>query len=352
MKVTLYLFFVLLLFPLIPVNAQHDEPFEFTWTIIDYYSSNFAPVSQLEQEQAVERSLERWTENLNINLVFVKNAAKSEVYCWATFERINRIGAGGGLAGKYCQFTIGSNQLLYVGQKPDSTFIFRNLEAIASHESGHGMGLGHYNVGSCIMFTNYGDGLKSPCDAELRDLKLIWANVENPPPNPILDGSMKSISAPTQVIQGDIVPISYTIENLGNIDYNHITWFFDKTDLSVIKAGVFQNLTPNETRSGVVLWDTSTASLGTHEIQGHWLKLLGDVNATNNVKKIFITVTEDIIPPPPPTPDPVDYSVNLAETLAISDNILVTLIKGDEPPPTFEELVEWVRELRKLHGIE
>jgi len=197
------------LIPIIPVDAQHEEPFEFTWTIITYYSNSFAPVSQLEQEQAIERRLQVWADNLNMNLVFIKNAAKSEVYCWATFERLNRIGGGGGIPGEWCQFTIGSNQFLYVGERPDSTFLHRNLEAIAGHESGHGFGLGHENVGSCIMFSNYGDGLKSPCDRELSDLKLIWANIENPPPHPIVDGSMKSLSAPTQVVQGDIISNLY-----------------------------------------------------------------------------------------------------------------------------------------------
>ncbi len=357
------LFFVLLLFPLIPVNAQHDEPFEFTWTIINYYSSNFAPISQLEQEQAVERSLQIWADHLNMNLVFVKNAAKSEVYCWVTFERIPNIGHGGGIPGKYCQFTIGSNQLLYIGERPDSTFIHRNLEAIAAHEGGHGFGLGHYNVGNCIMFTNYGDGLGPPCPQEISDLKLIWANVENPPPHPIVDGSMKSLSAPTQVIQGDIVPIAFTLENLGNIEYNNIIWFFDKTDLSVIQSGPFHELSASQTESGIVLWNTSTASLGTHEIQGHWLSINGDINTSNNFKTIFITVVDSIPPPPEPepepipepepTPIPIDHTVNFIESIGITDVITANLIIGEEPTPEPEPLTleERIVRLEAFHGI-
>jgi len=334
-----------LLIPIIPVDAQHDEPFEFTWTIITYYESNFAPVSHLEQEQAIERRLQVWADQLNMNLVFVPNAAKSEVYCWATFERINHIGRGGGLPGKWCEFTIGSNQLLYVGERPQSTIIHRNLEAIAGHESGHGMGLNHYSVGSCIMFSNYGDGVKNnPCDRELSDLRLIWANIENIP-NPIIDGSMKSLSSPSQAIVGDIVSIDFTIENLGNTDYNNIIWFFDKTDLKVIQSGPFHDLTPSEIRGGTVLWNTSTASPGTHEIKGHWLSINGDINTANNFKTIFITLTDDIIPPEPDPLPSIDYTISFTESVSMTDSILVNLILGPEPLT----LEERVARLESLH---
>jgi len=342
--------------------GQHAEPFEFTWTIINYYSSGIAPVSQLVQEQAIERRMQVWADELNMNLVFVKNAAKSDVYCWVTFESIPRIGAGGGDPGEWCQFTIGNNQRLYVGERPQSTYIYRNLEAIAGHESGHAFGLTHKSVGSCIMFSNYGDGLSNtPCAAELQELLLAWADVENPPANTIVDGIMKSFVGPSQVVKEDIVPIDFTIENIGNISINRIVWFFDKTDLFVIKSGPFFNLGPNESASGTIFWDTSTASLGTHEIQAHWFVAIGDINSNNNVKTIFITVTEDVIPPPPPPPEPEDpvfqtcvlpnlcsgpgpweYFINYEETVSTADFIEVTHIIGpiDQSPRIIELEIE------------
>jgi len=55
--------------------------------------------------------------------------------------------------------------------------------------------------------------------------------------------------------------------------------------------------------SGTVLWDTSTASLGTHEIQGHWLSNGDDVDVSNNKKTISIIVIEEAVLPPPPEPE-------------------------------------------------
>ena len=197
---------------------------------------------------------------------------------------------------------IGSNQHLYVGEKPDSTYVHRSLLAIAAHEGGHGLGLTHKNVGNCTMFTNYGDGI-SQCDVEVTELQTLWKDAVNPPDNPLLDGSMKSLSAPTWVVQGDTISIDFTLENIGNIDYNSIIWFFDKTDNTVIQSGPFYELAPNETVSGTVLWDTSTASLGTHEVKGHWLSNNDDVDVSNNVKTISIIVIEETAIPPPPVPE-------------------------------------------------
>jgi len=467
LKVMLFLFpMLLLLVPLVPVEASHAEPFQATYTISEYYSFNL--IDKATQEAAVHNAVTAWTEHLNAEAVFVPNAEKKDVFCWVEFTQLSEIGAGGGRPGFFCQAQVGSNQRLYVGEKPPfDRFIWRNAEVILQHEIGHGFGLGHYGNAGCQMFASYGGSPNRHCDQELDRLKMLWANVEPWPPVIIYDGAMKSFSAPSTVVKGDKVVLDFTIENVGTFFYYNVVWFYDWTDNKVIQSGPFHELGAGETFSSTVIWDTSLVSTGEHKIRGCWIATnnsanpeFNDVDWSNNCIDIFIDVTDTTLPPPPepvpepipeppqfttsvldsvialsqtsifiewhnqitpdggfdifiddfdtntqwrttnlfqtvtglqpdteycikiqnryitpirtfpesnelctitdpipppsppPQPDPVDYFESFIETVTISDSIQVTHIKGEKPLPTFEELVEWVRELRNLHGIE
>jgi len=279
-----------------PIILEEElEPYRITWTIKNYYSNTFAPISQAEQEATVQQAFEHWTQHINAEVIFVKNADPKDVFCTVDFKPLRHIGGGGGDGpNTWCVVDIGSNQHLYVGEKPESTYVHRSLLAIAAHEGGHGLGLTHKNVGSCMMFTNYGDGI-SQCDVEVAELQTLWKDAVNPPDSPLLDGSMKEFFAEqTYVRFGDTARLHFTIENIGNLDYNSIVWFFDKTDNIVIRSGPFYRLDPGETAIGFVDWDTgmigTEASIGVHEIQGHWLADTNDVNKANNFITIFVTV--------------------------------------------------------------
>jgi len=124
----------------------------------------------------VQQAFEHWTQHIDAEAIFVKNVDPNNVFCTVNISSNRNIGTGGGNGpNTWCVVNIGSNQRLYVGEKPDSTFIYRSLLAIAAHEGGHGLGLGHQNIGNCMMFTNYGDGFRQ-CDTEIKELQDLWGH--------------------------------------------------------------------------------------------------------------------------------------------------------------------------------
>ncbi len=367
---------IIILGNILPIDAQHAEPFQVTYTITEYLSFTFH--SKAIQEAAVHNAVTAWAEHLNADVIFIPNAEKKDVFCWIAFTRLSELGAGGGRPGFTCQAEVSKNASQWYFSnhevKPDGgTHIIRDAEVTLQHELGHGFGLGHYGLGSCQMFASYGGSPDRHCDAELDRLQLLWQDVEPWPDVRTYDTSMKSFSAPSTVVKGDQVVLNWTIENVGTWFTNNIVWFIDWKDIKVIQSGPFYELSPGETFSGTVIWDTSLVSLGEHKVRGCWLgnnfsdpehQHMNDIDSTNDCIDIFITVTDIAQPPPEPEPEPTPvcippevlineicmdpepipepepepiprhYTENFSESLGISDSIDVIHIVGEIPDPT------------------
>jgi subtilisin len=110
---------------------------------------------------------------------------------------------------------------------------------------------------------------------------------------PLTDIAVTAVSAPTSVVQGDVVDVSVTVENVGNQDVTSdvTVTLSDNTDSVTIGTKTIAGLTAGASATVTYSWDTSGASLGDHTlIASHDF---ADEDASNDSSSTVVTVGQD-----------------------------------------------------------
>ncbi len=109
----------------------------------------------------------------------------------------------------------------------------------------------------------------------------------------VTDIAITAVDAPTSVVQGAVVDVSVTVENVGNQDVTtdiNVT-LTDNTDGVTIGTQTISGGLPAGASTTLTFsWDTSSASLGDHTLTAS--HDFADGDATNDSKSTTVTVTE------------------------------------------------------------
>jgi len=211
------------------------------------------------------------------------------------------------------------------------------MKIILAHEIGHCLGLNHFggiNAFDCMMAPNL-QPILTQCNAEINALKNLWGNAVCTIPVcmedevSVTDGVMVSLIPSKIPIQGDILTLTYTIQNVGNTQISKPVWIRDFTDNRQLYFSSPGILFPGETKSIGFTWNTTNSIIGEHFIRAWYVPVRVDEITPNDNLVNFIIEVFDGTPPPPP--DPIDYMEALSDTLFLSDGVNVTHVIGPEP---------------------
>jgi len=311
------------------MGVQALEPWLFKYTINWFGSGGTGGFTKPNFEDAVERAFLFWIDdaNLNVELEYVPDFFPFDpffIYGDVVADDFCGLGlgcGGGGGPNTWCEVVNRSGT--YIGaieDPPDDNRVHYNLDTILAHEAGHCMGLGHFSglgadkVG-CMMAPNYRTS-PSHCTAEIVVVQEIWADplVCTIAPclreeTPFKDGAVIDafFIPPAPIVQGSSVQIAFTLANLGNVQISTPVVVSNIKDGGTIFPIRFAFLLPGETKFfDYIVWDSSNAQLGTHEIWVSWS--IGDDDTSNTRIKLFPEIIANPIPPPPdpipPPPDP------------------------------------------------
>jgi len=111
-----------------------------------------------------------------------------------------------------------------------------------------------------------------------------------PPPTPLTDIAVTSVSAPSSVTQGSTVDVAVTVRNAGNQDvagsFNVILQ--DLTDNVTIGSQAVAGLAAGATTTRTFPWNTTGRSIGTHALRGR--HDFADQNSTNDTQTTNVTI--------------------------------------------------------------
>jgi len=115
--------------------------------------------------------------------------------------------------------------------------------------------------------------------------------------SPVTDVAVTGVSA-ASVMQGEVSPVSVTIENVGNQDVTtpFAVTVTDATDGVTVGSASVTSLSVGATTTVTIDWNTTGSSLGTHTLTA--THNLGDENATNDQASTIATVNDPNGPPP------------------------------------------------------
>lgn len=121
---------------------------------------------------------------------------------------------------------------------------------------------------------------------------------EAPPPVPLTDIAVTSVSVPAQVTQGTTATVSVTVRNVGNQDVSSgfDVSVGDATDNVSLGSQAVAGLAVGASATRSFSWNTSTASLGSHTLTGS--QSFGDGNSANDA----LSATSNVNAPAPPVP--------------------------------------------------
>ncbi|HEU5184594.1 MAG TPA: CARDB domain-containing protein [Gemmatimonadaceae bacterium] len=111
-----------------------------------------------------------------------------------------------------------------------------------------------------------------------------------PPPTPLVDIAVASVTAPTSVTQGATASVVVTVRNVGTADVASpfdVT-LDDVTDGLRMGTQAVPGLAPGASASLTFSWNTSGASIGAHTLSA--AHAFADENATNNERSTTTTV--------------------------------------------------------------
>jgi len=150
----------------------------------------------------------------------------------------------------------------------------------------------------------------------------VTVNPSTPPPTDIHDMRTDAFSVtPLVVEQGDIINLQATVTNLGNVDESDAKINYrDTTDAVTLFSQKFAINAGDTLVGDVKQWDTSGASIGTHEIKAKAKVTNGFVDDDPSNDNILVTVT---INPSLPGNQPPIADAGLPQTVTEGD--LVTL---------------------------
>ena len=112
----------------------------------------------------------------------------------------------------------------------------------------------------------------------------------SPPPTPVTDIAITSVSAPTAVTQGATVNVVVTVRNVGNqpVSSSFDVTLQDATDNATIGTQPVASLAAGVSTTRTFSWNTSASSIGSHTLTAS--HVFPDDNAANNQSSTAVTV--------------------------------------------------------------
>lgn len=112
----------------------------------------------------------------------------------------------------------------------------------------------------------------------------------SPPPTPVTDLAITSVSAPGSTTEGSTVDVVVTVRNVGteNVMSDFNVSLDDLTDSHLIGTESVAGLAPGTSTDVTFAWNTAGSSSGSHTLQGS--HDFSDENAANDVKTTSVTV--------------------------------------------------------------
>lgn len=112
-----------------------------------------------------------------------------------------------------------------------------------------------------------------------------------PPPTPLTDVAVTNVSAPTGVLQGDLVNVNATVQNVGNQDVTGFdVMLTDATDGVTIGTQSVAGLTAGASQVLTFSWNTASASIADHQLVAS--HTLADEVASNDSASATVTVLD------------------------------------------------------------
>ena len=114
--------------------------------------------------------------------------------------------------------------------------------------------------------------------------------------SPITDLAVTGVSTGS-VTQGDVAPVTVTVENVGNQDVAtpFVVTLVDDTDAITIGSQSVAGLTAGATTTVTIDWNTTGSTIGSHTLAAS--HDLADENAANDQQSTIVTVNEPTGPP-------------------------------------------------------
>jgi hypothetical protein len=112
----------------------------------------------------------------------------------------------------------------------------------------------------------------------------------SPPPTPLTDIAITSVSAPASATQGNTVDVVVTVRNAGNqvVTSSFNVLLQDLTDNVTIGSQVVAGLAAGATATRTFPWNTAGRSIGTHALRGS--HDFADENASNDAQTTNVTI--------------------------------------------------------------
>jgi subtilisin family serine protease len=111
-------------------------------------------------------------------------------------------------------------------------------------------------------YVDYNDG---------NDWASKWVSVEEPSSQEpsLIDVSVTSVQAPVEIVQGDVIEVIVTVENIGEQDINEaiLVSLLDETDSALIGEQSLLSLPTGSSSTVHLEWDTSSSSIGLHQLK-------------------------------------------------------------------------------------
>jgi subtilisin family serine protease len=142
-----------------------------------------------------------------------------------------------------------------------------------------------------------------------------------PEPEPTFDNiAVSGINTVVSATQGDVVQVTVSVENLGDVNITGLQLILrDQTD-SLIVGQKTLDIESKASGSEVFIWDTSLSSIGSHRLMAYHTRT--DDTAGDDTCSSEVSLTEPVSesPPEPPAPEPV-YTLHVSDIDGITQNI-------------------------------
>jgi serine protease len=154
---------------------------------------------------------------------------------------------------------------------------------------------------------------------------------------PVHDVAVTALDAPSDATEGDVVPVSITVENQGSFTE---TTFVTLTDITDGPSMGPQEVTLNPGESTVVSfdWNTNGASLGAHLLQAQASPAPGETDTADNIAGTTVTINEASAV----TMHVAGIEMSLKEAGVNSNGVAtITIAGGGAPVPGATVFAQW-----------
>jgi serine protease len=105
------------------------------------------------------------------------------------------------------------------------------------------------------------------------------------------DVAVTAVDAPSSAMQGDVIDVDVHVANYGDFTETFDVTLTDLTD-SVLIGSSSVTLAAGETDMLTFTWDTGSASITTHELEGEAAVVPDETNTSNNAMSAFVEILE------------------------------------------------------------